>query len=435
MRKLALAFAAVAALAWAPAAHAGGEVTTTADSGPGSLRDALSTPGTVTFQPGLGTIELSSTIAVANAATITGPATVAGASPVLDFASGSNPSTVTGVSFDGGVKVDVAGVKIQASPIFDAVTPIQISGGTAAPAALKVGPRQANGSLPLSGTVAAAGSVDAYSGSPFGSSFLGAASASAAGSFSFPLTSDPTPGGKIAATLTTGSTSAWSATADVPADITSPTLAAARALTTGEVVITPSEPLSVPSVGVGDFSLTMAGSKRTITQGGIEPDGSRIYLLSSQPWRPGDAGSVSLTAAGAITDPAGNFSSSTAPIVVGAAPGDFQAPVITGLKLKPSRICLTKTGRCKHPGVTITFTIDEPARIVFTVDKGSNRRAGTFVKRIKTAGVQRIKWGGSVKRGKLRAGRYLIEVVATDSVGNTSDDPPFKTFTVIRSTG
>ena len=112
----------------------------------------------------------------------------------------------------------------------------------------------------------------------------------------------------------------------MPADITSPTLLAARALSTNEVVITPERAAVGALVGVSDFALTMAGTPRTITQGGIEPDGSRIYLMSSQPWRPGDAGSVRLTAAGAITDPAGNLSSSTAPIVVGAAPGDFEPP-------------------------------------------------------------------------------------------------------------
>ena len=431
MRLLVLLLAAVGALVCAPAALAEQVTKTTDDGSAGTLSHAIGS-GSVTFAAGLGTIQEGGMVTVNNPVTITGPATVAGASPVLDFAAGSSPSTVTGVSFDGGVKVDVAGVKIQASPIFDAVTPIQISGGTAAPTALKVGPRQADGSLPLTGTVAGAGTVDAYSGTPFGSSFVGAGSASAAGAFSIPLSSDPVPGGKIAATLTTGSTSAWSATADVPADISSPTLLSARAMTSDEVVITPSEPLYVPSVGVGDFSLTMAGTKRTITQGGIEPDGTRIYLISSQPWQPGEAGSVSLTAPGALADPSGNLSSSTAPITVGAAPGDFEPPVITGLKFKPTKMCLTKTSSCRHPGTTITLTISEPARAVFTVYSGSNRRAGTFVKRFKTAGVQRIKWGGSVRNKRLGAGRYVIEIAATDSVGNTTDDPPYTVFRVVR---
>jgi hypothetical protein len=179
----------------------------------------------------------------------------------------------------------------------------------------------------------------------------------------------------------------------------------------------------------------MAGTARAISSGGIEPNGSRIYLISSQPWNPGDAGTVALTAPGAVTDPAGNFSTSTKPIIVGAAPGDTQPPIVTALSIKPGKVCLTKAKHCKHPGATITFTTSEPGRAVFEVDKSSNRRAGTFVKRLKTAGVQHIRWGGTLHGKKLRAGRYLLQITVTDSVGNTTDDPPFSVFRVIRTTG
>jgi hypothetical protein len=49
--------------------------------------------------------------------------------------------------------------------------------------------------------------------------------------------------------------------------------------------------------------------------------------------------------------------------------------------------------------------------------------------------VQRIKWGGSLHNHKLRAGGYVMEITVTDSVGNTTDDAPYKTFKVIRTSG
>jgi hypothetical protein len=332
-------------------------------------------------------------------------------------------------------------VAIQRSPIFGATTPLAPFGSApAAPTSLKVGPRQADGTLPLTGTVAAPGTVDAYGGDPATTTpttFVGQGAVSTSGAFSVPLSADPPAGGKISATLTTagGGTSAWSATADVPADITAPRILSARALTDSEVVLTPSEPFVTSTVGLSDFSLTMAGKSRPLLKGGILADGSRIYLISSQPWKPGEAGSISFTQRGAVSDAAGNVSSSIAPVVVGASPGDFEAPVLTKMKLKPTKICLSKSARCKQPGTTITFTTSEPGRAVFQIYSSSNRRAGSFVKRLKTDGVQRIKWGGSLHNRKLRAGGYVMEITVTDSVGNTTDDAPYKTFKVIRVSG
>jgi hypothetical protein len=452
---LRLVVLALAALLAAPAtALADAVVTTTADSGAGSLRQAVATGGTITFAAGLGPIALDTPLTIGSAVTITDPEGDVSVGPsgsyaggtLIQFQAGSSGASMNGVSVNnhGATGVSVASgvhVAIQRSPIYDVTQPIDLLGsGPAAPTALKVGTRQADGTLPLSGTVTAPGTVDAYGGDPLGATpttFVGAGTVSASGAFSFPLSSDPPAGGKISATLTTtsGGTSEYSATAVVPADITSPTLRSARALSDNEVVITPSEPLAVGSVGMSDFSLRMAGSTRTITKGGVLPDGSRIYLISSQPWQPGEAGSVTLTTPGAISDPTGNLSSSTKAIPVGASPGDFEAPVLTKLKLKPRSICLTRSRGCKHPGTTISFTTSEPGRAVFSIYSGGNRRAGQFVKRLKTSGVQRIKWGGLLHDKKLRAGRYVIEIAVTDAVGNTTDDAPYTTFRVIRATG
>jgi len=94
---------------------------------------------------------------------------------------------VQGVNFAGGIKVDdgVTGVKIERSPIFNAATPITLGSGSnvgiAAPQNVKVGPRQPDGSLPVTGTVASGSRVDIYSGDPAGATatkFEGAATPS-----------------------------------------------------------------------------------------------------------------------------------------------------------------------------------------------------------------------------------------------------------------
>ncbi len=451
MTRAALVLAAAAAFAAAPGtALAAGVVSTPNDSGAGSLRQALAGGGTVTFAPGVGPIALDSTIAVTSKVTIFDPegdvtvgrsGAFAGAGPLLDFQGGSDTSTVGGVNFTNpggeGVKVETGQhVAIQRSPIYDVTQPIDLVTPLASsPTLLSIGHRQANGTLPLSGSGSAAGTIDAYDGDPSGSTpttFVGGGAVSA-GSFTVPLSGNPTGGGTVRATLTAanGATSEYSAPVAVPSDVTSPTLLAARAMSTNELVVTPSEPLVGSSVGVSDFALTMAGTPRKLVQGGIEPDGSRIYLISSQPWRPGEAGSIAFAAPGAVSDAAGNLSSSTTPIPVGAAPGDFEPPLLTGLSVKPSRFCLVKTRSCRHPGVTITFTTSEPGRAVFSIYSSSSRRAGTFVKRLRTGGVQHVKWSGVLNRKRLRAGRYVVEIVETDAVGNATDDAPYRTFRVL----
>ncbi|HET8672009.1 MAG TPA: hypothetical protein VFL87_00105, partial [Thermoleophilaceae bacterium] len=175
--RLALA-AALAALAVAPAcALADAVVDNAGDSGvgpvdclvPGSgnctLRDAVGAGGNVTFANGISQVTLGSPITVSSTGlTITGPAggvtirpSGSAFTPLLDFAAGN--ALVTGVTLTNpgatAVKVDdgVIGVKVQASPIFNTTTPISLgsgsNGGIAAPASLRVGPRQPDGSLPL----------------------------------------------------------------------------------------------------------------------------------------------------------------------------------------------------------------------------------------------------------------------------------------------
>jgi hypothetical protein len=334
----------------------------------------------------------------------------------------------------------VTGVRIERSPIFNVATPIDLvgtgNGGIAAPTGLRVGPRQANGTLPVSGNVASGSRVDVYGGDPAGAAatkFLGAATPSG-GSFSLVPSPEPAPGTRVGATVTGAGTSEY-ATAGVPSDVTSPTIKSAFAFSSNEVIVVPSEPLAGGSLNLSDFSLFMAGSARPITSGAVAPDGSRVYLLSSQPWNPGEAGALSLTRAGAITDAAGNANLGPSPVAVGAAPGDFSPPLVSGLKLSTSKVCLTQGRSCRHPGLTISFTTNEVGKAVIVINRASNRRAGEFVKKVKTPGLVKIKWRGTIHGRKLRAGSYVIEVSMQDNVGNITFSPPFKKFRIVRTSG
>jgi hypothetical protein len=461
--------AALAVLALAPAAAVAATVDNTGDDPPTgnaancltpgdcTLRDALAGGGSVDFAPGLGPIQLTAPLVVSTSGlTIIdseGDVTVepsGSVNPLLEFATGAPDELVQGVNFTNpgatAIKVDdgVTGVKIEKSPIFDVTTPIALGTGSngdiAAPQNLKVGPRQPDGSLPVTGTVAGGSRVDVYKGDPTGSTatkFLGSATPSS-GSFSLVPSPELTPGEKVAATVTStsagGGTSQYSAAATVPSDVTSPTLKTAFAFSDNEVIVIPSEPLAAGSLNLSDFSLQMAGVPRPITQGGVSPDGSRVYLLSPQPWNPGEAGAISLAGPGVITDAAGNFNTATSPISVGAAPGDFTPPVVLGLKLRPSKVCLTKARSCKHPGVTISFVTNEVGKAVVVVNRASNRRAGQFVKKVRAAGLVTIPWHGTIHGRKLRAGRYVVEVSMEDNVGNVTDSPPFQIIHIVRTT-
>jgi hypothetical protein len=448
---------AIAFLALGPASALAAVVDNTGDgagdcttAGQCTLRAAVADGGTVTFASGLGPITLSSPIAVSSSGlTISDPqgdvtvGPTGTVDPLIEFAAGN--ALVQGVTFSdpGGtaIKVDdgVTGVKIERSPIFNAATPIALgtgsNGGITAPQNLRIGPRQSNGVLPITGTVATGSRVDLYTGDPSGTTatkFLGTATPNG---HSFALVTNPelAPGTKLSATVTGSGTSPYSATATVPSDVTSPRLVAAFAYSTNEVIAFFSEPLAAGSLNLSDFSLQMTGVGRAISSGAISPDGTRVYLISSQPWNPGEAGGLALTQPGVVTDLVGNRSQAGNAVVVGAAPGDFTPPLVQNLKLKPSKVCLTRAKSCKHVGVTISFITNEVGKAVVTVNRASNRRAGEFVKKVTKAGLVKIRWRGTIHGRKLRAGRYVVEVAMQDNVGNVTDSPPFQVIHIVRT--
>jgi hypothetical protein len=174
----------------------------------------------------------------------------------------------------------------------------------------------------------------------------------------------------------------------------------------------------------------MAGHPRPITSVAVAPDG-RFVTLTSSGWRAGEAGSVELTAAGALTDSAGNASLVPTRLRVFAAPGDFIAPLGAKLAISPTTICLTRGRGCRRPGMTITFAVTEPGKATLVVKRGNvqigKRLYGNIV-----AGANTLKFNGRLGARKLRAGRYRLLMYVQDMVGNVTDEPPIQLFSVRR---
>jgi hypothetical protein len=364
------------------------------------------------------------------------------AGPVLRFVDGSGGSNVRSLLVRGsdsdGVEVDTAdNVRITRSPIFaNALLPIDlVSGGNlgvTAPQNVRVGPRRADNSLPVTGATAS-GTVEIFKGDPAGSAPTTFLADTPGGDFSYTPSPELAPGDKVAATFTnpTGSTSELSATATVPSDIVSPVLAGSRALSTSSVFIQPSEPIDGATVQLSDFTVEMAGVRRTVTAGAIASDGSSLTLATSTAWKAGEAGFVELAGPGAVGDVAGNQNVDVSRVRVAAAPGDFIAPVITSLSFKPTRICLTRNRRCRKPGMTLTFVASEEGRGTLQAVRGSRANAKNFDV---VAGKNTYRFDGRFRGRKLRAGRYGLVITMRDVVGNVASETPFRTFYVKRTT-
>ena len=305
------------------------------------------------------------------------------------------------------------------------------NGGIAPPQNLRIGPRRADGSLPLTGN--ASGSVELWSGNPATTtppSFL--AAFTSGGDFSYTFPTEPAPGSVFAASVTGGSGTSEFATVTVPSDVTSPTPAFARALDTSNVRVDFSEPLDPASVQPEDFKLTMAGAERAISALSVAPDG-RFVTLTSSGWQAGEAGYVDLTSPGAVNDQSGNAMMTAPRLRVAAAPGDFLAPLGGRLSVSPRTICLTSGRGCRRTGMTIRFVTSEAGKARLVI-KRSNKTVGTRLYGNIVAGLNTLKFNGRLNSRKLRAGRYRLLMYVQDKVGNITDQPPIVLFNVKRVT-
>jgi hypothetical protein len=304
------------------------------------------------------------------------------------------------------------------------------NGGISPPQNLRIGPRRADGSLPLTGT--ASGTLELWSGDPSSASAPSFAdSVGVSGDFTYNFPSEPAAGSVYAATVTGSGTSEF-ATVAVPDDVVSPMVLGSRALDTQNVRIDATEPLDPASVQKDDFTLTMAGVQRTLDSVAVAPDG-RFVTLSSSGWKAGEAGYVDLGPAGAIADAAGNASLAGARLRVLAAPGDFVAPLGAKLAITPKTICLTRGTGCHSPGMTIKFETTEPGKATIVVKRG-NAKIGSRLYGNIVAGSNTLKFNGRLGARKLRAGRYRLLMYVQDPVGNVTDQPPIQLFSVRRTT-
>ena len=463
-RRLVLLATLVAALASAPTAHgANFEVNSTADTGDAdatadglctsaggncTLREAIfeasaiADADTITFS--VAQIGVASTLNVGAGCpttcpmTITGPIRLQGAGgvgtilQVTTAGAGSSFSliTVTGAGFAG---IDLGGTlsTVSRSPIFASGTPIAGS-PVSAPDGMRIGPRRADGSLPLTGTTNG-GLLELFTGNAFAASpiaFEGELSVGAGG-FSHVFPSEPAPGSLFSATVTSGNGTSGFAVAAVPDDVVSPDVVGAVATSTTQVRVQLSEPVDPGSVGPEDFLLDMAEGQRTVTGVSLDPTNTQAFLTSSG-WQNGEAGFVQLTAAGVIADAAGNASLATTRFRVAAAPGDFFGPIGSSLSIRPRAICLTRSRRCRRTGATVRFISSEPGRARLVILRG-NRRMGEDIANVE-AGRNAIRFNGRLRGRKLRAGSYRMLLYIEDAVGNETEEPPIQRFTVRRST-
>jgi hypothetical protein len=195
-----------------------------------------------------------------------------------------------------------------------------------------------------------------------------------------------------------------------------PAISSAVAISLNQVRVYFSEPVDPNSVQASDFSLTMADVERTLTGATVDPGNTTATLDSSQPWFNGEAGSIHLTGPGAIGGSSGQPSTSTDPVKVGAAPGDFIAPTVTGFRLTRSRIrcfCKTKVG--------LVFSTSQDAyRGFLTVFRGGTK---VGVRRIVARpGRNNYHWDGRVNGRLLNHGRFRLQITVVDLVGNVTPD-------------
>lgn len=458
-------FAALLAfLAIAPAAQAATfDVSDGGDAGVGTLRQALldaeGTPEADTITFSVSTVDVASTLPVNVEVDIVGPVTLGwsgNAGPLLRFAAGSGGSSITDVDVLGGttagidladgsisiIRTQVSGsdghgidlnghtALITNSPVFgNDGQPIADSPVTA-PRSLRVGPRQANGTLPVTGTTAAGGTLELFRGNPTGTSPIVriAGPNVPAGGFSHVLATEPQPASSLSATITSGDATSGFAATTVPFDVVSPDLVGAVAISTNEVTMQLSEPIRADSVQVEDFALEMAGSARPISALRIEPGSAQVTLTSSVPWGHGEAGALQLGPPGSLLDAAGNASLTATGVRVAAAPGDLIPPIGSSLSIRPKSICLTRSRSCRRTGTTVRFVASEAGRAHLVLMRG-NRRIGED-EAISEVGRNRIRFNGRLGNRKLRPGRYRMLVYLEDAVGNLTLEPPIQLFRI-----
>ena len=174
----------------------------------------------------------------------------------------------------------------------------------------------------------------------------------------------------------------------------------------------------------------------------------------------GDTGGAGGTTGGPAGGPGATAPTGTAGTgVLGATAADTLAPSFLAIpRLHPRRFRAARRGGsiAARTGTTITYTLSEPARVTFTVQKyrhlsricrrrlaarNARHRTGTRCRRwislrgrfakASTAGPNSVRFTGRLRRRKLRPGAYRLVVRARDASGNVT--PPRRpNFRIVR---
>lgn len=190
----------------------------------------------------------------------------------------------------------------------------------------------------------------------------------------------------------------------------------ATSLTTVDVQF--NEPVDPNSVQTGDFILEMTEANRPVLGAAVSPDGTKVTLTSSTAWDPGTAGRVHLIANGVILDRLGVPNTSADWVTVGAAPGDFVAPVVSHFHLTKSHgLCWTYNARrCRRPGAAWIYRVTEDGDAYITVRRG--RRLIGVRRYNGQPGSNYINFDGKINGRRLGPGRYTAQIGVQDDVGN-----------------
>jgi PKD domain len=144
-----------------------------------------------------------------------------------------------------------------------------------------------------------------------------------------------------------------------------------------------------------------------------------------------------------VTDPTGLSASATVTVPVqappagpgGGGPPVDPAPVLSGLRLAPSRFRPARRSRAarRRGGTQIRFALSEAARVELKVQRrrhGRWVRAGRFALK-GAAGANRRRWSGRLRRRPLPPGRYRLVARARDNAGQRSA-PARARFRILR---
>lgn len=105
-------------------------------------------------------------------------------------------------------------------------------------------------------------------------------------------------------------------------------------------------------------------------------------------------------------------------------------PTLTGMRVKPGKVCSRRTRRCKRAKATLSFTLSKTARVAGGIDPvgAPAGRIGRDLEYSGKPGENKFK----IKAKGLRPGRWRVTLTAEDVNGNESD-PATAEFRVKRA--